>query len=671
VENESEQVSKIRASFFETITAKPGKSLAMDEIFNIVRTGDGIKETITLLRAETDKSKAEEIKKTLPAVTPSGLFTGARKLQNLTDYTGILCLDFDNVSNPELRKQELAKDPYCYAILISPSGNGLKALVKVTKDQNKHGFFYDALIQYYKIRYNVTADKSCKDITRAMFLSSDKDIVVNDGSAPWTIVPGDELNYELVQSALAIKETFNPGNRNNYVYLLASGCSRKGISREFAERTIVAKYTTNGFTEREALTTINSAYNGEGNVPQISVPAVITRGLSLLTRVEDYINKKYEIRFNEVSTKIEWKNKIPDSLYQELNENSLYRELEHANLNISLAKLASLMQSDFVSKYNPFKDYFEGLNQWDDNTDPDYILKLSSYIPAVDKERFRKHFLKMLVRSVACALDDRVFNKQVFVLVHDVQNSGKSTFCRWLCPPTLRNYITENINTDKDSLIALATNLLINMDELATLSRTEINQLKSFISKDKINVRLPYAKKTTLIPRRASFIGSTNKDEFLTDETGSVRWLCFDLNGMINFKYSEEVDINDVWRQAYALYKAGFEYQLTPAEIEENEKANDAFQVQTTEMQLIPKMFAPSSKEGKGGFFTASDIQLNIERQFIGARLNIYNIGRAMKRLGFRKESQYLEARGYTQKGYYVKLLTNHTTQLPDLPYNQ
>ena len=153
----------------------------------------------------------------------------------------------------------------------------------------------------------------------------------------------------------------------------------------------------------------------------------------------------------------------------------------------------------------------------------------------------------MLVRSIACALLEYVFNKQVFVLVGAGQNTGKSTFCRWLCPPFLSDYITEYINTDKDGLIVLATNFLINMDELATLSKTEINSLKSLISKDKINVRLPFARRTSVHPRRANFIGSTNNDEFLTDETGSVRWLCFEIEGTLNFDYKIIIDFGSTF----------------------------------------------------------------------------------------------------------------------------
>jgi hypothetical protein len=150
--------------------------------------------------------------------------------------------------------------------------------------------------------------------------------------------------------------------------------------------------------------------------------------LSPLARVEDYVREKYEIRLNIVSTRIECRSKTIGSIFQELNEHSLFRELQHENLNIPFAKLTSLLQSDFVDTYNPFTKYFEELTAWDKTNEPDYISKLCDYIPTVDMLRFRKHFMKMLVRSIACALDDKIFNKQVFVLVHECKTVANLHF---------------------------------------------------------------------------------------------------------------------------------------------------------------------------------------------------------------------------------------------------
>ena len=206
----------------------------------------------------------------------------------------------------------------------------------------------------------------------------------------------------------------------------------------------------------------------------------------------------------------------------------------------------------------------------------DHIRTLASYLPAKEPEQFLYHFRKWLVRTVKGALDENYFNKQCLVLVHSEQNSGKSTWCRFLCPPALSKYFAEDMTTDKDARIQLTRNFIINLDELSVLARKEINALKAYFSKTMINERLPYDRKNSNLRRTCSFIGSTNRATFLNDETGSVRWLCFELNGKIDFAYSGEVDINKVWAQAYylAYVDEQFNPELTLEDIVANEERN-------------------------------------------------------------------------------------------------
>ena len=72
------------------------------------------------------------------------------------------------------------------------------------------------------------------------------------------------------------------------------------------------------------------------------------------------------------------------------------------------------------------------------------------------------------------------------------------------------------------------------------LSKKDINHLKSVMSKDEIKTRLPYDKRASVLKRRCSFVGSTNNEEFLSDETGNVRWICFAINS-INWDYSNNI----------------------------------------------------------------------------------------------------------------------------------
>lgn len=383
------------------------------------------------------------------------------------------------------------------------------------------------------------------------------------------------------------------------------------------------------------------------------------KNISDFEKVEKYLSDRYEIRFNEVSNEIEFRPKNSKEPFAVLNENNIYIELQKNNFtSFSQAKVTALLRSSFVTVYNPFNDYFENLTVWT-NQEPDYISKVCEYLPIKpdDTSRFITQYKKMLVRCIACSLIPGVFNKQAFILVHDQQNSGKSTFVRWHCPPALSDYITENISTDKDSLICLSDNFIINMDELATLNKAEINTLKAMMSKDVIKVRRPYDKKPILTPRRANFFGSTNKTEFLSDETGSVRWICFELTGQLNFDYKKDIEINDVWRQAYALFKEGFKYELTPEEIRENERANSSYQIISEEQELIQKCFLPSNKEDSLLFYQATDFKSFFSDKYPFAKLNIINIGRALKTLGFKKESKRNDKFDYPVKGYYVDII--------------
>ncbi|MDP2061261.1 MAG: VapE family protein, partial [Flavobacteriaceae bacterium] len=254
----------------------------------------------------------------------------------------------------------------------------------------------------------------------------------------------------------------------------------------------------------------------------------------LINRVEKYISERYEIFFNIIANKFMYR-VVDESEFMELNLDNIYRELKKHHLSYSHSDLKSLFKSDFTTKVNVFKEYFETLPEWDG---ADIIGRLAEYIKVQDltkksneRERFNRMFKKTLVRMVACSLEAG-FNKQCFTLVHDKQNSGKSTFLRWLCPPTLADYYSEAVGISKDDLIALTENFIINIDELSTLSKYDINALKSVMSKDRVKVRLPYGERPEMLQRRCNFVASTNRLEFLNDETGSVRWVCFLLNSI-------------------------------------------------------------------------------------------------------------------------------------------
>ena len=232
--------------------------------------------------------------------------------------------------------------------------------------------------------------------------------------------------------------------------------------------------------------TVNSTQDSVKNQVQDTKNEVnIEEGLSLNTNseqilgntifhvTEDYLNENYEFRFNEITIDIEVTKKN-ENCWKTLNEHALFVELKKKGINIPMNSLISILKSEFPKIFNPIKDYFKNLPSWDRKTD--YISQFLDYIILDDeneRELFKKSFKKWTVRTVKCATQSSYFNKQAFILSDDGngQNIGKSSWCRYLCPPTLSKFIAEDISNDKDARILLCKNFLINLDELAVLSK--------------------------------------------------------------------------------------------------------------------------------------------------------------------------------------------------------
>ena len=112
-----------------------------DVFFVLDRIRDGKhKELINSIRNESDKTKRNNLKKNLPAICFSGKFN-KRSDDSIIEHSGLICLDFDGYATNEdmlSEKQRLIDDKYVMSVFVSPSGNGLKALIKIPKDIENH-----------------------------------------------------------------------------------------------------------------------------------------------------------------------------------------------------------------------------------------------------------------------------------------------------------------------------------------------------------------------------------------------------------------------------------------------------------------------------------------------------------------------------------------------------
>ena len=195
--------------------------------------------------AALSKDQRADLKIQIPAVTISGTFKESVKNANLLTHSGLICIDFDAVENVTQLKQELAKDPYTFAALLSASGNGLAAIVKI--DPAKHLESFTGLKAYYFKHYGQLIDESCKNFSRLRFLSHDPAPIINPESklfkeyqkAPTkqkvvnTVLTGnefEELLYRICRGSYDLTE----GIYQNYLTLGFALASEFGVKgREY------------------------------------------------------------------------------------------------------------------------------------------------------------------------------------------------------------------------------------------------------------------------------------------------------------------------------------------------------------------------------------------------------------------------------------------------------
>lgn len=355
------------------------------------------------------------------------------------------------------------------------------------------------------------------------------------------------------------------------------------------------------------------------------------RNDSIYDKIKEELDKHFQIRFNEIALEYEIIDKLTGKSI-EFNESSLLIHLQREKLNVNPQIFKTYLKSHFVDRFNPLTEYFEKLPKWNNI---DYIEKFASYVRTDDNLLFTIHLKKWAVRAVKTIFLKDQINKHCLVLANGSQNAGKSTYLAYLCPPKLINYYYENLGVSKDDRIKLCKAFIINIEELDIMGKYDVNSIKSIISQRSVNERLPYADKATLLYRTCSFVASTNRLEFLNDDTGSVRWIVFDLLAQIDFSYSKEFDIDLFWSQAYHIFKyeKDFKSDLSHDEVQQNELRNERFTIQTVENEFVLKYYDVSLDTED--FVTATDIvtQLNI----MGHKLNPQKIGAALKKYGFQR----------------------------------
>lgn len=139
----------------------------------------------------------KDAKRELPVVMFSGKFEG-RKDEDLKEHSGVIVLDFDHIDVAN-SKNALATDEYILSCWVSPSGDGLKALVKIAQPR-KHRDHFRAIASYMDRQYGLEVDSTGQNESRLCFESYDPEIIINEDSKVFTAVVSERTEVQSVSN---------------------------------------------------------------------------------------------------------------------------------------------------------------------------------------------------------------------------------------------------------------------------------------------------------------------------------------------------------------------------------------------------------------------------------------------------------------------------------------
>ena len=345
--------------------------------------------------------------------------------------------------------------------------------------------------------------------------------------------------------------------------------------------------------------------------------------------------------------------------------NSLWTELSKQK-PVRVQDIYRVIESDFVPDFHPFKHYLEHLPPWNGEN---HILAMSTTVMVkgdVDEQLlFADYLTRWLVGMVAGWVDDTVVNNVILVLIGE-QGSYKTTWFNYLLPPELSQYFYTKTNANRmgrDDLLTLAQYGLVCCEELDTMRPSELNQLKAAVTMPSIDERAAYAHFHEHRKHIASFCGTGNNAQFLSDPTGNRRWLPFEVDSILSPR-ENPFDYEGIYSQAYALYQQGFQFWFGQTDIQRLAVHNRQFETPQIEQELVDVFFRKPLDKEVGEYMPVSRA-MQVIGGSITQHINASRLGQAFMSQGF-EFKRTSHSRGYIVVQRDAGEIKSHLTKLAE-----
>ena len=580
---------------------------------------------------------------------------------------------------------------------------------------------------YYEKLLGAKADMQCKNITRLSGLAHDPDVFlrpeaevvpftaeeISTAAAAYAKQSKEDKQMQRIQTYFdtliapqlaKAKIEFRSGSHNEYVMRVGYKLAERRFSKKVALRWAMQKFGKD-YPDTEQV--INSCFaNGS---PHGKQGGSGNRGDSKTATVEEiksFLDGHVSLRFNEITSRVEYKAPTDDNLkshtdstdftdegiWTPINDrkvNSLWSKMSEVT-RVNKQDIYNIIESDYVPLFNPFTEYLSTLQSVESvrsvcqNKSPsvgekDYIRELAQTVRVKGGEQeqmlWHLYLKKWLVGMVASWISDDVVNNVILVLIGE-QGAYKTTWFNYLLPPPLKQYFYTKTNANrmsKDDILTLAQYALVCCEELDTMRPAELNQLKAAVTMPSIDERAAYAHYHEHRKHIASFCGTGNSTQFLSDPTGNRRWLPFEVESIVSPR-DHPFHYEGIYAQALALFKSGFQYWFTKEEIQELNHHNRQFETPHLERELVSLYFRVPM-ESENGMFMTSARAIQIIGTGISQKLNPTRVGLAFNELGFQRV-RYHGIRGYLviqrtaeeMQAYQKSIILNDDTE-DDLPF--
>ena len=662
-----------------------------------------IEQLVELMKVETKAQPVSKMREVLPymlpgdkndyvqkvpKLLPAAAFVRKNGMMVMAEYNGIVMIQVNNLSGPmeaDEVKKWVKELPQTYLAFVGSSGKSVKIWVRftypddllpVTREQAVlfHAHAYRLAVKFYQPQFPFHIELKEPSLEQYCRLTFDPELYFNPESMPIYMkqpvsMPGETTYREQVQTeasplqrlapgyeshealsvlfeaafarALEEQEEFQPdGDIHSLLVALAGHCFRAGIPEEDTVRWSRAHYhlPKDDFLIRE---TVKNVYrSGRGFADKSSLlPEQI-----FVMQMDEFMKRRYEFRFNQLTTQVECRERNTFNFYfhpvDKRQMASITMNAQYEGLKLWDKDVVRYLNSDHVPVYQPAEEFLYDLPHWDGK---DHIGDLAKRVPCDNPHwphLFRRWFLSMVAHWRGM-MRKNYANSTSPILVGP-QAYRKSTFCRLILPPCLQAYYTDSIDFSRkrDAELYLNRFLLINMDEFDQISIAQQPFLKHILQKPVVNTRRPNASAVEELRRYASFIGTSNHKDLLTDTSGSRRYIAVEVTGVIDVV--RPIDYEQLYAQAMAALYKNERYWFDERDEAIMTEANQEFEQSPAIEQLFQVYYRAAGKEEEGEWLLAADILQRIQK---AAKMKFSfgqatHFGRILRRLGvesFRK----------------------------------